>query len=225
MKKILSIFLFFIITESIADVKDYEKINYLEYDLYRNNKLIGYHKYEFKRNNEFLTVKSDVMFKISKLGIKLYSYNAKSEEIYKNDKFYKFSANTYQNKKEKYANISLNKNKDELIIDGSSYKGAASKDSIVGTWWNHKITEATAQISAVSGRIIQQNVVFKGEEEVEINGKKYQALHYNFSSSDKSLSKEKRLNTDIWYDANTKIWIKAAFDKTGYWEYRLKQIN
>tara|TARA_E500000331_G_scaffold144209_1_gene140456 strand:- start:620 stop:1297 length:678 start_codon:yes stop_codon:yes gene_type:complete len=225
MKKILIILLSLIITESVADVKDYDKINYIEYDLYRNNKLIGYHKYEFKRRNEFLTVQSDVMFEISKLGLTLYKYNAKSEEIYKNDEFYKFTANTNQNKKEKYANISLNTNKDELVIDGSSYKGVASKDFIVGTWWNHKITEAKAQISAVSGRIIEQNVVFKGKEEIEINGKKYQALHYNFSSSDKSLSKDKKLNTDIWYDAKTKIWIQAAFDKTGFWEYRLKQIN
>jgi len=225
MKKIILIFLILITTKSFANVKDYENINYIEYDLYRNNKLIGYHKYDFKRDNEFLTVESDVMFEINKLGITLYKYYAKSEEIYKNDKFFKFSAKTNQNKKEKYANISLNKNKDELIIDGSSYKGAASKDFIVGTWWNHKITEAKAQISAVSGRIIQQNVVFKGKKEIEINGKKYLALHYNFSSSDKSLAKEKRLNTDIWYDAETKIWIKAAFDKTGYWEYRLKKTN
>ena len=58
-----------------------------------------------------------------------------------------------------------------LIIDGSSYKGSASKDFIVGTWWNHKITEAKAQISAVSGRIIQQNVVFKEKKEMKLMGR------------------------------------------------------
>ena len=34
---------------------------------------------------------------------------------------------------------------------------------------------------------------------MEINGKKYQALHYNFSSSDKSLSKDKKLITEKIY--------------------------
>ena len=81
--------------------------------MYRNDKLIGYHKYDFKRDNEFLTVESDVMFEITKLGITLYKYYAKSEEFIKMIKFFKFSAKTNQNKKEKYVNISLNKNKDE----------------------------------------------------------------------------------------------------------------
>ena len=35
----------------------------------------------------------------------------------------------------------------------------------------------------------------------------------------------KKLNTDIWYDEGTLLWLKAAFDKNGYWEYRLKEIN
>ena len=43
-----------------------------------------------------------------------------------------------------------------LIIDGSSYKGKASNEFIVGTWWNHEIVKAKAQISGISGRIIDQ---------------------------------------------------------------------
>ena len=37
-------------------------------------------------------------------------------------------------------------------------------------------------------------------------------------SSDETLPDSKKLNTDIWYDEETKLWVKAAFDKTGYWE-------
>jgi len=225
MKKILTIFIFLTTTVSFANIKDYQNINSLEYELFRNNSLIGYHKYNFQRNNEFLTVKSEVKFEINKLGINLYKYYGISEEIYKKDSFFKFSAKTNQNKKEKYANIVLDENKNELNINGSSYKGVASKDFVVGTWWNHEITKAKAQISAVSGRIIKQKVVLIGKEKIKINGKEYNAIHYNFSSSDKNLPKAKKLNTDIWYDEETKIWIKASFDKTGHWEYRLKKHN
>ena len=82
-----------------------------------------------------------------------------------------------------------------------------------------------AQISAVSGRIIEQKVTFVGKEDININGKIYKTLKFNFSSTDSSLSKDKKLNTDIWYEEGTNLWIKAAFDKTGYWEYRLKVSN
>ncbi len=34
-----------------------------------------------------------------------------------------------------------------------------------------------------------------------------------------------KLNTDIWYDEKTLLWVKAAFDKSGRWEYRLKNYN
>ena len=82
-----------------------------------------------------------------------------------------------------------------------------------------------AQISAISGRIIEQNVKFIGKENVKIGDKVYKTLRFNFSSSDEKLSKDKRLNTDIWYEEETYLWVKAAFDKTGYWEYRLKKAE
>ena len=111
------------------------------------------------------------------------------------------------------------------MIDGSSFKGKVSRDMIIGTWWNHEIVSKKAQISAVSGRIIEQKVEFKGKEDVKIGDKIYKTLRFNFSSSDPSLSKNKKLNTDIWYEENSFLWVKAAFDKTGYWEYRLKTVK
>ena len=143
--------------------------------------------------------------------------------MYKNGQFNKFSSKTNQNKKNKYVNItSLN---DELIIDGSSYKGKTSSDNIVGTWWNHQIVKSKAQISAISGRVIEQTVTFIGKEDVKINNKVYKTLRFNFKSSDTSLPESKKLNTDIWYEENTYLWIKAAFNKKGYWEYRIKEFD
>ncbi len=208
--------------DSFGHVNHYNKYNYLEYELFRNNKSIGYHKYEFTRSGENLIVNSEVNFKITKLGIDLYNYYAKSEEKYKNGVFIGFESKTNQNKKNKYVNINVDSTNTDLIIDGSSYKGKASNDIIIGTWWNHEIVQKQAQISAVSGRIIEQNVKFIGKEEVKIGNKIYKTLKFNFSSSDPSLSKDKKLNTDVWYEEDTYLWIKAAFDKTGYWEYRLK---
>lgn len=172
-----------------------------------------------------MNVKSEVNFKIAKLGVDLYKYSAVSEEIYKNGKFFKFSSKTNQNKKEKYVNINVNQSGKELIIDGTSYKGNASKDAIVGTWWNHEMVKANAQISAISGRVIEQTVTFIGKEVITIDNKTYNALRFNFKSSDQTLPESKKLNTDIWYDEKTFLWLKAAFEKTGYWEYRLKTKN
>ena len=117
------------------------------------------------------------------------------------------------------------KEKNKLEIDGSSYKGDANIDFMVGTWWNHEIVKAKAQISAISGRIIEQKVIFLGKKNIKINNKNYEALHFKFLSSDESLPDNKKLNTDIWYDSNTLIWLKAQFIKQGNWEYRLKDYK
>jgi len=211
--------------KAIGHMGHYKNFEYLEYELFRNDKLIGYHKYDFERKDNILSVKSKVNFKITKLGVDLYKYYAESNELYKDNNFFKFSSQTNQNKKEKYVNISVNAKENKLIVNGSSFKGEAPIDSIVGTWWNHEIVKAKQQISAISGRIIEQTVTFIGKEQIKIGNKTYNALHFNFKSSNESLPESKKLNTDIWYDENSMLWIKAAFDKTGFWEYRLKKYN
>jgi len=225
-KYLLSIGLIYLLSfDTNAHVNHYSKYNYLEYELFRNNKPIGFHKYNFERNGSNLTINNEVSFKITKLGINLYNYYAKGVEKYEDGIFSGFNSTTNQNKKEKYVNITIDATDKDLIIDGSSFKGKVDKDLIIGTWWNHEIVQKKAQISAVSGRIIKQKVEFKGKEDVKIGDKVYKTLRFNFSSSDPSLSKDKKLNTDIWYEEKTFLWVKAAFDKTGYWEYRLKKVK
>ena len=227
MKKItVAIILYFILSvNTFGHLEHYAGVKYLEYDLFRNNDLIGSHKYNFIKKGDNLTVQSVVNFKITKLGIDLYKYFAESSENYHKNIFTSFNSTTLQNKKNKYVNINLDTKKDKLYIDGSSFKGEANKDYMVGTWWNHEIVKAKAQISAISGRIIEQKVEFLGKKEIELYGKTYEALHFKFLSSDETLPDNKKLNTDIWYDSKSLIWLKAQFVKQGNWEYRLKKLN
>ena len=51
--------------------------------MYRNNDLIGSHKYDFVKNGDILTVKSIVNFKITKLGIDLYKYFVRALKVMK----------------------------------------------------------------------------------------------------------------------------------------------
>jgi len=202
-----------------AHVQHYADLNRIEFDIYRNNIHIGKHIFSFDKSDGQLTVDSEINFKIKKLGIVLYKYHVKGTEIFEDGKLIKFNSKTNQNGKEKYVNLKLEN--EQYIIDGSSYKGIAPEDYLLGTWWNHGIVKAKAQISAVSGRIIKQNVTFLGKETIQIGDKSFNTLHFNFSSTDKKLDKDKKLNTDVWYDEKTLNWVKATFKKNGQWEYRI----
>ena len=222
--KIIILIIFIIYPINLnAHVEHYKNLNRIEFDIYRNNKHIGTHIFSFERANGQLEVVSEINFIIKKLGIVLYKYHVKGKEVYKDGELIKFNSKTNQNGKEKYVN--LKKKDGEFVIDGSSYKGKASKDYLLGTWWNHSIVKAPAQISAVSGRIIMQKVNFLGKETIKLGNKTYKTLHFNFSSSDKKLSKDKKLNTDVWYDEKTLNWVKASFKKKGRWVYKLVSID
>ena len=206
-----------------AHVQHYEDLNRIEFDIYRNQNHIGKHVFSFKKLNGELAVESEINFQIKKLGIVLYKYHVKGTEIYKDGKLVKFNSKTNQNGKVKYVNMKLDN--EEYNIDGSSYQGKAPIDFMIGTWWNHSIVKASAQISAVSGRIIKQKVTFLGKETIKIHDKIYNTLHFNFSSTDKKLAKDKKLNTDVWYDEKSLNWVKASFKKKGKWEYKLVVLN
>ena len=226
-KKFLSLVIIFIIYSSYnsasAHVLHYKNLNELVFDLYRNNQFIGQHIYLFNRYGQNLIVQNTINFEIKILGITLYKYFSKGQEQYIDGKFHSFSSMTKQNKKEKF--VKIYKNENQFFIEGSSYKGEAPKDFIIGTWWNHLIVKSNTQISAASGRIIEQNVKFIGKETIKINNEKYSALRFNFFSSDPSLSKDKKLNMEVWYDEKSLMWLKTSFDNDGYWEYRLKYFD
>ncbi len=206
-----------------SHVQHYNNLNRIEFDIYRNNKQIGEHIFSFTKSNSKISIESEINFIIKKLGIVLYKYHVKGKEVYQDGKLIKFNSKTDQNGKEKYVNLKLEN--DQFIIDGSSYKGKTSINYVLGTWWNHSIVEADAQISAVSGRIIEQKVTFLGKETIKIGNKNYKTLHFNFSSTDKKLKKDKKLNTDVWYEEDTLNWVKASFKKKGNWEYRLRLME
>jgi len=222
-KKFFLILFLFLHFPANAHVQHYDNLKRIEFDIFRNNKHIGQHIFSFKKDGNLLQVESEINFQIKKLGVVLYKYHVKGIEYFENGKLIKFNSKTNQNGKEKYVNIKLEK--DELFVDGSSFKGKVPNDYLLGTWWNHSIVNSKAQISAVSGRIIKQKLTFLGKEILSIGNKTYNTLHYNFSSTDKKLGKDKKLNTDVWYDEKTLNWVKAKFKKKGDWEYRLIKIE
>ncbi len=226
MKKLfLLIFIFsiFLKHSSFAHVKHYNNIKSLKYDLYYNNELIGYHTFNFTKKNDILEVNGVGFFKVSKLGIDLMNYKSNSHAIYKENQLIKFKSRTTQNEKKKYVKIDFKEN--SLNIDGSSFKGKAHRNNLISSLWNHEIVTKNKQISAVSGRIINQKVNYLGKKKININNMTFDALNFHIFSNDNKPLKEKKLNINIWYDSKTLIWVKASYKKFGNWEYRISNIE
>ena len=226
MKKITIILsLIFFSTISLAHVGHYKKFNKIEMEVLRNDEVIGYNNYSFKREGEKTTVKNQYKFVVKLLSATIFKVEGYGEEIYLEDNLISFQSKTLQNKKEKFVNLKFNKNKKKFDIDGSSYSGEASIKNIIGNWWSHKILQAESQISPISGSIKEQTVSFIGRENITINGKQYETDHFKLKSKDMTLPDDKKLNFDIWLDKKTSVIVKVTYERMGNWEYRLKKIE
>ena len=229
MKKLIAFLILFstlfILKFAFSHVNHYSNLKHLEYEIFLNNDLIGKHTFNFSHDNEILNVKSEGNFIVKKLGLKLIDYKTKTHERYKKGKLIAFNSKTIQNEKRKFVNLNLNLQKQMLEIDGSSFKGSANTDYIVGSWWNHEIINKKTQMSAISGRILPQKVNFLGKEIINLSGKEFEALSFHFLSNDDEPIEKKKINFNIWYDKNTLLWLKMSYEKLGLWEYRLKNYS
>ena len=223
-KYIYTWFFIFLTTSSFAHTSHYEGIKKIEMEVFRNNELIGYSNYFFEHENNTMIVKNYTKFKVKLLGKTVFSISSEATEKYINDKLIYFKSITFQNDKEKYVNLYYDKNSNKLIIDGSSFKGKASIDCVIGNWWNHKILKAKKQISPLSGSIKDQLITFIGEEKIEINEKSYLVDHFKLISK-KELSDDKKLDFDIWLNKKNNLFVKVSYKKLGEWEYRLKSFE
>ena len=224
-KYIYSIIILLFASKAFPHASHYKGLKKIEMDVIRNGEFIGYSNYFFESSEKKMTVKNYTKFKVELLGITVFSISSESIEKYENDKLIYFKSNTFQNEKEKYVNLKYNETSKKFIIDGSSYKGEASLDCIIGNWWNHKIFKARKQISPLSGSIKEQVVTFVGKEKIKINNKEYLTEHFKLKSKDENLSDDKKLNFYIWYNPKNNLIIKVSYSKMGNWEYRLKNFE
>ena len=225
-KNFIYIVLFlFISTNLNAHISHYKNFKRIEMEIFRNNELIGYNYYFFKTKDGEFQVTNQIKITVKLLGTIIFDVEGYGEEKYKNNKLVSFNSKTKQNKKEKFVNLELNTEKNKFIIKGSSYSGEASKDNIIGNWWNHKLLQAESQISPISGSIKKQIVTFVAKEKIELYGKSYDTEHFKLKSKNSDLPDDKRLNFDIWFDNNTSLIVKVAYSRMGEWEYRLKSFE
>ena len=194
-------------------------------EIFRNNELIGYNYFFFTIDKNITTITNQIKFTVKLLGATIFEVEGYSEEKYNDDKLISYNSKTTQNKKEKFVNLKLNKKNNKFVIKGSSYSGEADIDNVIGNWWTHKLLQAEAQISPISGSIKKQVVTFVAKEKIKLYGKSYETEHFKLKSKNQSLPDDKKLNFDIWLDESTGLIIKVKYSRMGEWEYRLKSYE
>ena len=208
-----------------AHTDHYKNYNKIEMEIFKDNEQIGESIFFFKKENNKFIVKNKTYFNVKLLGVSIFSVNSKGTEEYIGDQLISFNSETFQNDKKKFVNLIFDKKKDKFIIDGSSFQGEASKENIVGNWWNHRLLQTETQISPLSGSVKRQNIEFLGKKKIKLYEKEYEVEHFRLFSTNSNLPDDKKLNFEIWYDKKIALIVKVAYKRLGLWEYRLKTVQ
>ena len=225
MKKNLILIFILFSSNVLAHMDHYKKYNKIEMDIFRNGELIGNNNYFFTRKGDEILISNQIKFSVKLLGATIFKVEGYGEEKYIKEQLISYNSKTLQNDKEKFVNLVFNKKKNKFDIRGSSYSGEASIDNVVGNWWSHKILQTNSQVSPISGSIKKQVVTFVGNEKIEQYGQIYEVDHFKLNSKDMSVSKDKRLDFDIWFDKKNSMIIRVSYSRMGNWEYRLKNFE
>ena len=223
-KSICIFFIFFSFFNVFADELNNKNISKIEMDILRNDKVIGYSNYFFTHSGNTMIVENYTKFAVEMFGIKVFTIESKSREIYQKGKLLSFESSTLQNDKKKFVKLTYDKNKNKFIINGSSYIGEANRENIIGNWWNSEILETNTQISPLSGSIKKQEVSYTNKDEIEYKNKKIELSQFKLKSTE-DLPDDKKLDFDIWIDKKNNLILKIAYTKMGKWEYRLKSFE
>ncbi|MFL2851900.1 MAG: DUF6134 family protein [Candidatus Pelagibacter sp.] len=225
MKNFLIFIVILLSSNAFAHMDHYKKYNKIEMDIFRNGELIGYNYYFFTRKGDETIVTNQIKFSVKLLGATIFQVEGYGKEKYIKDQLISYDSKTLQNDKEKFVNLVFDKDKNKFNIKGSSYSGEASTSNVIGNWWSHKVLQTDSQISPISGSIKEQVVTFVGKQKIQQNGQTYEVDHFKLTSKDMSLSKDKRLDFDIWFDKKSSMIIRVSYSRMGNWEYRLKNFD
>ncbi|NDE64531.1 MAG: hypothetical protein EB022_01865, partial [Proteobacteria bacterium] len=176
------IFIIFYSLNLNAHIDHNKNLNKIEFDIYRNNEKVGYHKVTFSNKNGFKEVSTDVYFDIKLLGVSIYKYHSLGKEIYKDHKLIEFKSTTKDGNDKDYCNITMSKS-GEYNFDGTTegkfFKYSSKKDFSLGTWWNHDVLINNNFVLGQSCRSTETKITFLNKEEKFINNKKQIVQFFN----------------------------------------------
>jgi hypothetical protein len=223
MFRYLIFFISFILLPTIADshIQHYKNLQRVEFDIYRNNDLVGYHKINIKKKGDNTKdVITDILIEVKILGIEVHTYKSYGVETYKGEELIEFKSKTQDGSDNDYCNI-------KKISDGKySFDGMTENKKYVyeltnkfypALWWNHESLLNNNYVLGQGCRNLNTQIIFLKKETKKINEKNELVNFYNIKGDN--------LDIIIGYTEKDLKWVDMKFTLKGDWEYKLKNLN
>ena len=223
MLRLLIFFLSYILFPTIANthVQHYKNLQRIEFDIYRNNDLVGYHKVNVKKKGDNTKeIITDILIEVKILGIKVHTYKSYGVETYKNEELIEFKSKTQDGSDNDYCNIkkiSDGKYSFDGMTENKKYIYELTEKFYPALWWNHESLLNNNYVLGQGCRNLKTKITFLNKETKKINDKNEVVNFYNVKGDN--------LDINIGYTEKDLKWVDMKFTLKGEWEYKLKNLN
>jgi hypothetical protein len=223
MLRLLIFFVSYILLTTAANshVQHYKNLQRIEFDIYRNNDLVGFHKVNVKKKGDNTKeVITDILIEVKILGIKVHTYKSYGVETYKNDELIDFKSKTQDGSDNDYCNIkkiSDGKYSFDGMTENKKYIYELTEKFYPALWWNHDSLLNNNYVLGQGCRNLKTQITFLKKETKKINEKNELVNFYNIKGDN--------LDINIGYTEKDLKWVDMKFTLKGDWEYKLKNLN
>lgn len=223
MLRLLIFFVSYILLTTAANshVQHYKNLQRIEFDIYRNNDLVGFHKVNVKKKGDNTKeVTTDILIEVKILGIKVHTYKSYGVETYKNDELIDFKSKTQDGSDNDYCNIkkiSDGKYSFDGMTENKKYIYELTETFYPALWWNHDSLLNNNYVLGQGCRNLKTQITFLKKETKKINEKNELVNFYNIKGDN--------LDINIGYTEKDLKWVDMKFTLKGDWEYKLKNLN
>ena len=223
MFRLLIFFVSYILLTTAANshVQHYKNLQRIEFDIYRNNDLVGFHKVNVKKKSDNTKeVTTDILIEVKILGIKVHTYKSYGVETYKNDELIDFKSKTQDGSDNDYCNIkkiSDGKYSFDGMTENKKYIYELTETFYPALWWNHDSLLNNNYVLGQGCRNLKTQITFLKKETKKINEKNELVNFYNIKGDN--------LDINIGYTEKDLKWVDMKFTLKGDWEYKLKNLN
>ncbi len=223
MLRLLIFFVSYILFPTIANthVQHYKNLQRIEFDIYRNNDLVGYHKVNVKKKGDNTKeIITDILIEVKILGIKVHTYKSYGVETYKNEELIEFKSKTQDGSDNDYCNIkkiSDGKYSFDGMTENKKYIYELTEKFYPALWWNHDSLLNNNYVLGQGCRNLKTKITFMNKETKKINDKNEVVNFYNIKGDN--------LDINIGYTEKDLKWVDMKFTLKGDWEYKLKNLN
>ncbi len=203
---------------AVAGANDFPYGNTHSFTVYRNGQPIGTHTLAFQNSGEQRAVSTSIDFAVKALGMTVYRYSHRGNEIWNGSTLQSIDTKTDDNGKQ--FTMKARQNGNQLAVERKAAEpaaGAAMNDQglqrngtvvealpanmLPSTHWNLNQVKQSTLLNTQYGTPSKVKITDLGRETIKTASQTIQATHYRYSGD---------ITMDQWFDDRGR-WVKAAF--------------